>query len=410
MLLLKLISRIWLVAALLTAGVAVGAPLLRAAAPVNELAYISGTSDDPDIFLYDAAYALSANLTQGDAKGNAVSWSPDGNQLAFTTYHNRVVDIDLMNADGGNVRNLTAGKVPHLYPFWPPAWSPNGSHLAFVSFRDNLRYQLHIIRADGSNLINISADLGPIELSPPVWSPDSQQVLFATYISLNSQMYLADAESGETQQVSGAIPAAFAPAWSPDGRQIAFRAPFNGPAVYVLNTTTDELRSLSQNSNGDLEVRWSPDGREVSFARDNADDSSEAADLYISSVGCPDSTNQCSPDQRNLTHSPDESDHIPTWSPDGRQIAFASWEGNARSAYVYSIDLENGNLRRLLYLINQGRAADFASLIWSPDGRFLTVIARWSKRWEIDVVDTISGRSNRFATQANLVAQAAWRP
>ena len=59
-------------------------------------------------------------------------WSPDGKRIAFTSSRDGNYEIYLMDAGGGNVRNLTNHPAQDNYA----AWSPDGRRLAFISNRD----------------------------------------------------------------------------------------------------------------------------------------------------------------------------------------------------------------------------------------------------------------------------------
>lgn len=75
----------------------------------------------------------------------------------------------------------------------------------------------------------------------------------------------------------------------------------------------------------------------------------------------------------------------PTWSPDGRQIAYVSFE--KKRAQIFSVSVETGQ-RRLL--------TDFAGIngapAWSPDGRQLAVVLSKGGNPKIYSVDMSSGR------------------
>jgi Tol biopolymer transport system component len=57
----------------------------------------------------------------------------------------------------------------------------------------------------------------------------------------------------------------------------------------------------------------------------------------------------------------------PAWSPDGRSLAFATWNGNVRVVTVAS-----GEMRTLTRLPN----VEVRDLAWSPNGRRLAFVAR----------------------------------
>lgn len=64
-----------------------------------------------------------------DARG--ISWSPDGNQIAFVSDRNGNLDIFIVNADGTGLEQITT----HTAGDYDPFWLPNGDEIAFVSER-----------------------------------------------------------------------------------------------------------------------------------------------------------------------------------------------------------------------------------------------------------------------------------
>ena len=67
-----------------------------------------------------------------------------GAQIAFTSYRDGNGEIYVMDADGGNLRNLT--RNPALD--WGPAWSPDGGRIAFTSNRDG-NFEIYVMDAKG---------------------------------------------------------------------------------------------------------------------------------------------------------------------------------------------------------------------------------------------------------------------
>ncbi len=72
---------------------------------------------------------------------NAVSWSPDGRQLAFVKKNGRLV---VMNADGGGRRSLGVGS--------DPSWAPDGRTIAYVAGERPGGSELRSIRPDGTGM------------------------------------------------------------------------------------------------------------------------------------------------------------------------------------------------------------------------------------------------------------------
>ena len=106
------------------------------------------------------------------AHGNAPVWSPDGLRIAFTSDQDGDDDIWVMNADGSDQQNLTDNDV------WDdqPQWSPDGTQIAFTSDRDGTA-NIFVMNSDGSNPRNLTHDVS-LEEGIPVWSPDSNRLIF----------------------------------------------------------------------------------------------------------------------------------------------------------------------------------------------------------------------------------------
>jgi Tol biopolymer transport system component len=73
-------------------------------------------------------------------------------------------------------------------------------------------------------------------------------------------------------------------------------------------------------------------------------------------------------DQRNLTHTLEAEEYAAAWSPDGRTIAFAAYDGWSNRIFVISAD---GSGKRAL-----PPAITETFMSWSPDGRKLAFFDR----------------------------------
>jgi Tol biopolymer transport system component len=141
--------------------------------------------------------------------------------------------------------------------------------------------------------------------------------------------------------------------WSPNDRNLAFSAKLEGsllPQLVLVSLDRGEAHSIGP---ADLDARdptWSPDGRDIAFKRANPE-----AGLWI--IGADGSG------LRRLTTvtGSGEAFRRPAWSPDGRRIVFQAGEDGAHR--IFTIDRDGRNERPL-----DSPFYDNGSPVWSPDG------------------------------------------
>jgi len=134
--------------------------------------------------------------------------------------------------------------------------------------RPELGGPLYVIGADGSGLMKL-IDL-PVQ--HPDWSPDGRMIAF----SHECAIWVVKADgSAMTKVTEGSGRCAATPAWSPDGQRIAFSDVFRrsgvrvNAAVAVVNLDGSGLRHVSRRDDGlfieDEAPTWSPDGRRIAY-------------------------------------------------------------------------------------------------------------------------------------------------
>lgn len=208
-----------------------------------------------------------------------------------------------------------------------------------------------------------------------------------------------------------------APRWSPDGSRLAFASNRDSKAkqLYVLPVEGGEPLQLTELSEDVTEVVWSPDGTRIVFSarvRDSAyeeeDERKRRPRRFERLQYKLDDEGWIGDRRRHLFVVPadgsappvqltdgDFEDAAPSWSPDGRRIAFASarqehWDTEVERD-IFVVDAEGGEPERLT-----GGDSCYEAPAWSPDGS--AIACRWApggfdypRHGQIAVLDASTG-------------------
>ena len=108
--------------------------------------------------------------------------------------------------------------------------------------------------------------------SCPAWSPDGEQIAFATDRDGNLEIYVMAADGSNPTRLTDNPAEDSNPGWSPDGNQIVFTSDRDGDVdVYTMTPDGSDVSSLTHNSTWDQAPDW------IGEARPAAGDATESS-------------------------------------------------------------------------------------------------------------------------------------
>ncbi len=375
-----------------------------------------------DIWMVERNGGIARRLTAHPGTEATPMFSPDGNWIAFSGNHSGNYSVYIIPPDGGSPRKLTF----HPGSDWVRGWTPDGQHIVFSSSRD-------VVSQRYRRLFTLPLEGGlPQPLKIPMaercaYSPDGTQIAYTVITDafwtwkryrggMTTPIWIFDLQTHDVQEIPHENASDTFPCWIGDTiyflsdrnhtmnlfaydtqsktvRQVTHHTDFDvrhasagaGVIVYeqagrlhLFDPSTETSQSLTIRVTPDLPHTQPHYKKAVPFIR-NADLSPTGARAVFEARGDIFTVPAKKGDIRNLTRTPDVHERYPTWSPDGKWIAYLS---DVSSEYQLILREQAGLEEPTV--IPLGDATFYYSPKWAPDSQ---KIAYTDKRLNLYYID-----------------------
>lgn len=372
----------------------------------------------------------------------APSFSPDGNNIAFAWDQSEIYgegnfDIYVKLIGSGDPVRLTHDPANEL----SPAWSPDGQFIAFLRTLSPNSMGIYLIPAIGGT----ERTLGVTYLTEEAvdvqgclrWSPDGKSLLYPDKETPNAPLalYRISVDTGEKRPITfppktsnGDLSSAIAP----DGRAVVFSRCTTAMScdLFFMKLSKNlspasEPQRLTVNANA-LVPAWMPDGRAILFSN-GPTHSPILSKLSLGRGATPERLlfagegvwNPAISRQGRLAYeqgwldldicrlelnghamartppvrliSSTRLEHEPTYSPDGKRIAFCSNRSGSLELWVSQADGSNA-----MQLTSFGSSSYTGGPRWSPDGRYVAFTSTTGGKQSIYFMNAEGGKAKRL--------------
>jgi serine/threonine protein kinase len=302
-----------------------------------------------------------------------LSWSPDSRWIAAPGYRvsndvsSRPGGLQLIPVDGGTVRTITTPQKVGYDAF--PSFSSDG-RLAYASCEKEVTPPCDVYVVDlGIDFESKTPARRVTHLPGPfhtihgiAWAPDEQSILFAASpmsvfgSGLGAQLRRVSLNGDEAPTPIDAAPwGSFGPSVNRNRNRLIFGQDRTNIDIFRFEGTHPP-QPVVASSFEDYAPSFSPDGRRIAYESSR---SGVAREIWVSD---PDGSNAVQITRSSATHG---SAGNPSWRPDGRRLVFSSMDSSGRTD-LFTAD-PDGNAREQL---TDDPFTD-AVPTWSHDGRWI---------------------------------------
>lgn len=275
----------------------------------------------------------------------------------------------------------------------PRPTAEHGGRIVFTCTRGDYN-QLCIVNADGTDLQQLSSQEVANDYYP-VFSPHSNQLMFASNRNGTFDIYLMVFGQRELFQITNNIGNIVSPDFSPNGDQIVFanRAAEGPTSIWMVNTNGSDPHLVYAGPNVIVAVAWSPDGQTLAYAMEV--DLPNQYQIFLMDVS---GTNS-----RQLTNGMEGLGGSLDWSPDGKSLLI--YAGPVGGRDIFRLDVATGALTQLT------NGGNNAAPSYSPDGKFIVFNSlRNNGQADLFIMNADGSNQRQLTNNPEPDWQPSWEP
>jgi len=363
------------------------------------IAFNAQYDGNTDVYIVPAAGGVPMRLTWHPYNDYVRGFTPNGNQVLFNsqrnTFTNRYAQLFTIEIANGKVMPLD---IPNA--FWA-SYSPDGNQIAYTPIADRFKQWKHYRGGTTSRIwIYEIKNHSVAEVPKPIGGSNDTQPIW-----INKTVYFISDRNGEFNLFS----------YNQDNKEIKQLTDFKDFPILNISASKDEIifeqsgylhtYNVSSGNISRIKVGIATDLLEhrSRFVSGNdyirsANISPSGARMVVDFRGEIITIPAKKGDPRNLSNTPGVHEKYPSWSADGKQIAYFSDHGGE-----YALHIKNANGEGTAKTIALNGSGFYANIHWSPNSKKICFVDNSRSLYLIDIA---SGKSNKIASDAVYVPGA----
>ena len=233
----------------------------------------------------------------------------------------------------------------------------------------------------------------------PTWSSDGRFMAYTSNASGNRDLWIYERDSGRAIQATRTPEEEKEPHTSPNGSSVAFARESRTSHLFMAGRPGEAPRQITEGPDLDGPLIMSRDGNWIAFLRRSSTEAVNKARIFVMSL----TDSVMHPlDLGGLE--PETDRHYASWSPDNRELVVAASDQNGNTD-IYRVPREPDGTPPARITIDPGIDVEPS---WSPDGRSIAYLHMGEGQSEIWVVPAHGGIARRVSQSGDMCLGPVW--